>query len=89
MNRSALVTATLAATAILGACTSGAPTGPPSRAVAPSLDFSITGTRGTVGIDTATVTSDCELAPSDTTLMFRALGTYAVAYRDSECPIIR
>jgi len=93
MKTSALITATVALTVMLGAC-SAAPTGPSPIDDTPSFDFTsvTTTTRGIISVDTAGVmqsdsTTTCRTAVSDTSsYQIVASGTYAVAYSEPSTP---
>ncbi len=93
MNKSFLVVATIAATAMLGACTSATPTGPDARAVAPSFELSNSTTVPASALESDTLSVDesdaielCPTQSADATDVVTISGTYAVAYRT--CTII-
>lgn len=87
MNTRSLIVATLAATAILGACTSAAPTGPDAPAIAPSFELSNSGSVPNaavagvpLSVDEADTIEWCPVLSVDATGVVSISGTYAVAY---------
>jgi len=92
MNTRFLIVATVAATAMLGACTSAAPTGPDARAVAPSFELSNSTTEpdetpeSAAPVDEPGAIEVCPPPPADSTGVIGISGTYAVAY--GTCPTI-